>query len=435
MKKKAFSIAEALISLAIIGIAMGAAAPLISKSLKGTSVEASSKWFFTRNAANITRPAGNVGIGVSMNADPTAKLDVKSSTSNIPGLKLTVPSGITTNILEINKALQSVFSINNLGLTKTKGLEINYPDQSRGGINYLTTWKEGYTTGAATATNWRHILTRDGGLYVRNANDSTNAPLVVQNDDNENLLILRKDGSFSVGQREVGAGLNSYKMFLTARGSLNIVAPTREEAGGDDLEIRNDTRALSIRYPQDSDASIDCCKRIDGTHTIGDGVTETAFFNSNGSLYINSINMRSENDWAGHAIEVRTGVTPRAWINTDGQLVLRPKSTAKGDYALIIGKSQEEENNSTNAWIKKDGTAWFKGNVSVDGTIANADLDTKLAKVNKELTETKEVIALLKQQNELMQEKIVALETTLAAFQVQNHIAKNSENKLLGILK
>ena len=434
MKKKAFSIAEAFITLAIIGIAMGASAPLISKAIKGTSVEASSKWFFTRNAANITRPAGNVGIGVSMNADPTAKLDVKSSTSNIPGLKLTVPSGITTNILEINKALQSVFSINNLGLTKTKGLEINYPDQSRGGINYLTTWKEGYTTGAATATNWRHILTRDGGLYVRNANDSTNAPLVVQNDDNENLLILRRDGSFSVGQREVGAGLNSYKMFLTARGSLNIVAPTREEAGGDDLEIRNDTRALSIGYPQDSDASIDCCNRIDRTPTIGDGVTETAFFNSNGSLYINSINLRGENDWAGHAFEVRTGVIPRAFINTDGQLVLRPKSTAVGNYAFIVGESSEE-GATTNAWIQRDGTAWFKGNVSVDGTIANADLDTKLAKVNKELTETKEVIALLKQQNELMQEKIVALETTLAAFQVQNRIAKNSENKLLGILK
>ena len=44
-----------------------------------------------------------------MNADPTAKLDVKSSTSNIPGLKLTVPSGITTNIFEINNQIFNMY--------------------------------------------------------------------------------------------------------------------------------------------------------------------------------------------------------------------------------------------------------------------------------------------------------------------------------------
>lgn len=431
MKKKAFSIAEAFITLAIIGIAMGASAPLISKAIKGTSVEASSKWFFTRNAANITRPAGNVGIGVSMNADPLAKLEIKNGDDNKEGLRVNNPNGIRQNLFNVLKGNTSLFNINSSGRTAiNQGLTLSLPTTT-GNLTSCETNPADCPLKINVGGTQRLTVRNYGGIHLRPFGGGT--PLLVQDEEGKNQMSFADNKYFGFNRRALGNGQETYRFHFTDVGRMVIYPPMRSELidTSKDEYPRNDARAISIRYPQDSDPSIDCCN----SDSVGDGYTETAFFTSNGSLYINSVNLRSQNDWAGHAIEVRTGITPRAFINTDGQLVLRPKSTAKGDYALIIGKSLEEENNSTNAWIKKDGTAWFKGNVSVDGTIANADLDTKLAKVNKELTETKEVIALLKQQNELMQEKIVALETTLAAFQVQNHIAKNSENKLLGILK
>ncbi len=94
---KAFSIAEAMITLTIVAVIAAQVAPLISKQVKineMSDVQAKildkkmedikkdvqelnkSKWSLSSTESNITRPSGNVGIGVSTNVNPTAKLHV-----------------------------------------------------------------------------------------------------------------------------------------------------------------------------------------------------------------------------------------------------------------------------------------------------------------------------------------------------------------------
>ena len=145
--------------------------------------------------------------------------------------------------------------------------------------------------------------------------------------------------------------------------------------------------------------------------------------------------MRQADGWAGRAFEIRDGVIFRAFFNTDGQLVLAPKIGSKDGYALLVTNSAEEGANAR-AWILRDGSAGFNGNVSVAGRLVNAELDTKLAKMNEELGEAKEliaqansVIAHLKDQNEMLTQKIAKLEKSSLTPFVDNieQLAKEAQ--------
>ena len=219
------------------------------------------------------------------------------------------------------------------------------------------------------------------------------------------------------------------------------MAPTREELLPDDPDNarRNDVRALSIRYPEDSSADLDCAEYDSVENCISprtdDGYTETAFFNSVGSLYINSLIHGFHNE----AIAVRNGSVYRAWIRTDGQVNIAVSDAAPDGKALII-KEPMARNFTENAWIRRDGSAWFKGNVTVDGTIANVDLDTKLASLNKDLSEAKELIAELRLQNEMLTEKVALLEMNISNPLIYETIKSAQEknrktNQLLGFTK
>ena len=149
--------------------------------------------------------------------------------------------------------------------------------------------------------------------------------------------------------------------------------------------------------------------------------------------------MRRPDGWAGHAVEVRDGVLKRVVVNTDGQLLLYPKNTAKDNYAFVVLTSAEEGGNGR-AWIKRDGSAWFNGNVTVDGTIANVELDTKLASLNKDLSDAKELIAELRLQNEMLTEKVALLEMNISNPLIYETIKSAQEknrktNQLLGFIK
>ena len=111
----------------------------------------------------------------------------------------------------------------------------------------------------------------------------------------------------------------------------------------------------------------------------------------------------------------------------------RPDAASKDNHAIIVQNSIEE-GYTTNAYIKRDGNAWFRGNVTVDGTIANADIDTKFAKVDEKLSEAKNMIAKsesiimeLKAENTDLKNKLAMFEEQLAQVIAQNNIEKTSQ--------
>ena len=149
--KKAFSIAEAMIVFTIVSVAIASVAPMISKQVKYNEMSdlqakvlnqrieevKKSAWKLTADKRSITRPDDNVGIGVSDRTNPRAKLEVKNDDSSLVGLKLSNSNQFNSNILDVNKGNQLVFDITGYGMTQARnGIEIFYPDQSDGGINY-----------------------------------------------------------------------------------------------------------------------------------------------------------------------------------------------------------------------------------------------------------------------------------------------------------
>jgi len=447
---KAFSIAEAMIVFTIVSVAIASVAPMISKQVKYNEMSdlqakvlnqrieevKKSAWKLTPNKKSVTRPDDNVGIGVSAGTNPIAKLEVKNDDSSLVGLKISNPNQFNSNILDVNKGNKLVFDVTGFGMTQARnGLEIFYPDQSYGGINYLTTWKDGFVTGTRPTTGWwRHILANDGGIYTHAGGTYA---MVLKNDEDKNLLVSYSDGSFRTGYRKIGTEENYPRFHISKYGAVSITASTREEVSPDDPDNdrRNDVRALSIRYPEDSSADLDCAEYDSVGNCItprtDDGITETAFFNSVGSLYINSLIKGFHNE----AIAVRNGSVYRAWIRTDGQINIAVSDAAPDGKALVVREPMAKKF-TENAWIKRDGSAWFKGNVTVDGTIANAELDTKLAKINNELIETKEVIAELKLENEGMKaenkelkEKLASFESQLVEIMAINNLQKIAQKK------
>ena len=440
--KKAFSIAEAMIVFTIVSVAIASVAPMISKQVKYNEMSdlqakvlnqrieevKKSAWKLTPDKKSITRPDDNVGIGVSAGTNPSAKLEVKNDDSSLVGLKLSNPSQFNSNILDVNKGNQLVFDITGYGMTQARnGLEIFYPDQSDGGINYLTTWKSNEERTGDSSQDFRHVLARDGGIHTRARGDYA---MVLKDDEGNNLLVSHSDGAFRAGYRKIGTNENYPRFHISKYGAVSITASTREEVYPDDPDNdrRNDVRALSIRYPEDSSADLDCAEYDSVGNCISprtdDGYTETAFFNSVGSLYINSLIHGFHNE----AIAVRNGSVYRAWIRTDGQVNIAVSDAAPDGKALII-KEPMARNFEENAWIRRDGSAWFKGNVTVDGTIANAELDTKFAKVNDELVSSKEMIVQLKNENSLLKEKLSMFESQLEQILAQQNLEKVAQKR------
>ena len=73
-KIKGFSVAEAMVTLLIVSIALSAIAPIFSKRSSAT-LNNQSKWEKTADG-HITRVSGNVGVGVTVAAQPDSKFHV-----------------------------------------------------------------------------------------------------------------------------------------------------------------------------------------------------------------------------------------------------------------------------------------------------------------------------------------------------------------------
>ena len=395
------------------------------------------KWFHTLDKKSITRPEGNIGIGVSEGTNPGAKLDIRNNDNNLVGLSVTSPASSNTPVLQVRKGNTTQFGITETGRTLVNsGMSMHPPLET--GINYLTTWKSSEEQIGVGAQDFRHVLARDGGIYTHAGGAYA---MLLKNDEDKNLLVSYSDGSFRTGYKKIKTNENHPRFHISKYGAVYITAPTREETNpdGPDNDKRNDTRALSILYPEDSIAALDCGQFDSLENCISprtdDGSTETAFFNSVGSLYINSLIKGFHNE----AIAVRNGSVYRAWIRTDGQVNIAVSDAAPAGKALVI-REPMAKNLEENAWIKRDGSAWFKGNVTVDGTIANVELDTKLASLNKDLSEAKELIAELRLQNEMLTEKVALLEMNISNSLIYETIKsaqekKRKTNQLLGFIK
>ena len=84
MEKRGFSIAEAMITLLIVSVALAAMAPMMTKKAKPVDSEGNSKWEFMSNLIDITRATGSVFIGHEVsNSLTNAKLYVKPADTNI----------------------------------------------------------------------------------------------------------------------------------------------------------------------------------------------------------------------------------------------------------------------------------------------------------------------------------------------------------------
>ena len=386
--KKAFSIAEAMIVFTIVSVAIASVAPMISKQVKYNEMAdlqakvlnqrieevKKSAWKLTPNKKSITRPTDSVGIGVPEGSNPIAKLDVRNWTPSLLGFRLSVPENVTSSPFLVIRGVGELFR-----------------------------------------------LAADGSIYAKHFATVHDEALNIVNADGKSLIRVTKEGGLYLNEQGESP---QWRIGLSSEGIFTLNGPPKNSKG-------QFTRAISIYYPQDWTPDIDCCS-ADGKSLTGNGYTETAFFNSNGSLYINSIVGRDADGFAYPALEIRNGVTQRASINTDGQLVLRPSDNAFDELALLISKGT----GGNTVWINRDGSAWFKGNVSVDGTIANAELDTKLAKINNELIEAKEVIAELKLENEGMKaenkelkEKLASFESQLVEIMAINNLQKIAQKK------
>lgn len=100
MKKvNGFSIAEAMIVLLIVSIAMAAMAPMISKrTLRGAGT---CEWITIGNTTDIARPNSNVRVGGNATDEAGARLDVQSSTADLITQKISAPNNQSADIWQV----------------------------------------------------------------------------------------------------------------------------------------------------------------------------------------------------------------------------------------------------------------------------------------------------------------------------------------------
>ncbi len=338
--KKAFSVAEATIALLIGSVALGMAAPMITKQIKYNNMsEVQTRvlnqriekamqgvWNVTTDGASVYRSSGDVGVGVS---STDAKLHVKGSGLDI--LKLQNSSG------------KDVLSVGNDNVLRIGNTEI------------------------------------------------TNKGFRLKDDTDNKVVAFDDDGDFVLSPRQ-------------PYGSFTI------------KNVNDDTSY--IQY-------------------TGHKVYQNNAFSvsANGAMRINYVETNKkdvDNTGSTGPIGIYVDGKQRFWIDEGG--------TASFSYALDDARRNKNyafqirignQNNGNNAkWANKfavlsDGDVQVYQDLKVSGTvnatkIASVELDERFAKLNNELNETKELVAVLREQNELLNEKVALLETTLAQTQFQN---------------
>ena len=103
--------------------------------------------------------------------------------------------------------------------------------------------------------------------------------------------------------------------------------------------------------------------------------------------------------------------------------------------AIAVHKPVEEDDNTIQAWIKTDGSAYFPNSVNIAGRLVNADLDTKLAKMDSQLNNAEKVIVELRAENAQLKDKLAMFETQLAQVLAQQELDKVAHRRAGKFLK
>ncbi len=109
-KEKGFSVAEAMITLLIVSIALAAMAPIFSKKAKQINTS-DCLWLKTIFGGHIVRPTGNVGIGMASTTNPDSKLEyVKSDKKEALSLFFVINSfGTTFRNIPVDVCTKGIF--------------------------------------------------------------------------------------------------------------------------------------------------------------------------------------------------------------------------------------------------------------------------------------------------------------------------------------
>ncbi len=161
--KKGFSVAEAMITLLIVSVALAAMAPMMTKKMK-TSTSGDCKWIYTINGTDINRRGGKVGIGLGTLANPGAKLEIRGENEIV--VSVSAPENTNSNILEIKKGDKRLAYMTPEGYFIINDA-VDIINSETPAWNPLTTYA---SPGAA---NWRNALQRDGGIYINSTSNHT----------------------------------------------------------------------------------------------------------------------------------------------------------------------------------------------------------------------------------------------------------------------
>ena len=216
---KAFSIAEAMITLTIVSVIAASVAPMISKQVKINEmgdVQANilnqkiidlskTKWFHTPDKKSITRPDGNVGIGVSEGTNPEAKLEVNNTNSSLVGMLLKVPENHNSDIFSVKTAdMPRLWMSKNgaLGIGVTKdGLNnnlatINVSDD--GIMDFMPPYNATYESDNKGSPAIRVFYPKDSDAKYDNYQDKTGKWVYATNDGRTNTFLLTSYGSMYI---------------------------------------------------------------------------------------------------------------------------------------------------------------------------------------------------------------------------------------------
>lgn len=359
--RKAFSIAEALITLAIVGIAMGSMAPLISKAMKGSGIEAASKWFFTQNAANISRPAGNVGVGVGLNINPLARLHVKGAAGQ--------------DILKV---------------------------QTSGGGNAFNVNQSGVTTFSEPVTVQKANATTD----IFNVKNENGTPFSVYKDGIVSVRSMNDDGHTKFRFID---NTGTIRASIDNRGQF-VIKPSYPWTGFSVKNINNDNTYVTYANAAGEESYV--------YHNMGFAVL------GNGGVRINYEEV-PENENAGGPMVVYVDGGRRFSMNEAGQTVISfAIDDARGTDSLTSAFLVRSCDNNCGPdatytslfQVQRTGYTIVGGDLNVTGDIKHngssilSMIDTKFAEINEELNNTKELVAQLKEQNELLKQQVAILE-------------------------
>ncbi len=248
MKKTAFSVAEAMVVLVLVSISLAAMAPMLSKKMVNTSQVDNSKWSYAANKDNITRPQGNVGVGVATNKNPQAKLHVSGGAflAENNNKKVTIANG--TNNAIVNYDGENVASY----------ITINGDLYKRvGGDDVMQTVPSGMLAffDGACPKGWTNMSTKGwGGRFLRVAGYDNTMSVNVPHGQWQNQAVGYHEHDMNIDIRSVntyyGGGGGPYSPILSGDNQYydwwSKSSRVVKVAGGGGAETRPNNIALNL---------------------------------------------------------------------------------------------------------------------------------------------------------------------------------------------